>query len=74
MSDQSVQTAVLESRLDGHEKVCTERYGEIKESFVTVHDRLNDIQRGVIGILVGIVVFMISVIGTIAYNGLPWVR
>lgn len=30
MSEDAIKLAVLEERLSGHEKVCAERYGEIK--------------------------------------------
>ncbi len=40
MSDQ-INSAVALARIDGHEKVCAERYGEIKESFGRVHGRID---------------------------------
>jgi hypothetical protein len=41
MSDQMINSAVALARIDGHEKVCAERYGEIKESFGRVHSRID---------------------------------
>lgn len=32
---------VARSRIDSHEKVCVERYGEIKDSFSRVHSRVD---------------------------------
>jgi predicted nucleic acid-binding Zn ribbon protein len=40
MSDQ-INSAVALSRIDSHEKVCAERYGEIKDSFGRVHGRID---------------------------------
>jgi hypothetical protein len=50
MSDQ-VSAAVALSRIDGHEKVCSERYAEIKESFGRVHGRIDWILYTAIGSL-----------------------
>lgn len=70
--DPQIKAAVLESRMDSHEKVCGERYGEIKESFGRVHDRLDGINTGVKSLLAAMVVFLLGVLGTIFYSGVPW--
>lgn len=49
MSD--INSAVALSRIDSHEKVCSERYGEIKESFGRVHGRIDWILYTAIGSL-----------------------
>ncbi len=64
MSDQlqsTVKLAVLEERLTGHERICSERYGEISASFARVHGRLDYIIYGVISIL-------LATIGAVAYD------
>lgn len=61
--DTSIKAAVLQERLEGHEKVCSERYGEIKASFGRVHDRLDGINTGIRSVLIGMVVFLLGVIG-----------
>lgn len=50
MSD-PVGVAVALSRIDSHEKVCAERYGEIKDSFGRVHGRIDWILYTAIGSL-----------------------
>ena len=57
--------AVLGERLDGHEKICAERYGEIAKSFDRVHGRLDWIMRGIIGLL-------LAMLGWVVVNGVPW--
>jgi hypothetical protein len=37
---------VTEVRLSLHEQICAERYGEIKEVFKTIHNRLDKIMWG----------------------------
>ncbi len=69
---EDVKVAVLEERLEGHERVCGERYGEIKSSFGRVHDRLDGINAGVRVVLAGMVLFLLGIIGTILMTGLPW--
>lgn len=53
--DSNTRAAVLESRLDGHEKVCAERYGDIRDSFGRVHGRLDDMSQGLTWIFRGII-------------------
>lgn len=65
--DPAVQTAVLEERLVGHEKVCAERYGEISKSFDRIHNRLDWIMRGIIGLLAAMLAWVVV-------NGVPWPR
>lgn len=66
MSDDVVlKAAVLAERLDGHEKICAERYGEISKSFDRVHSRLDWIMRGIIGLLAAMLAWVVA-------NGLPW--
>ena len=60
MSDQAIDHAILKTRLDGHEAICTQRYGEISTSFGRVHDRLDWIMRGIIAVLISAAAFLIS--------------
>lgn len=41
MSDPGTAGVVALSRIDSHEKVCSERYGEINKSFARVHGRVD---------------------------------
>ena len=57
--------AVISARVDTHEKVCAERYGEIKGSFDRVHGRLDKIMWAVLCLLV-------TMVGWLLVNGVPW--
>lgn len=63
--DATTRTAVLESRIDGHEKICAERYGDIKDSFGRVHGRLDTIFWSVVALL-------LSMIGYMLVTWAPW--
>jgi hypothetical protein len=63
--DPTVTATVTATRLDVHEKICAERYGEIKESFVRVHARLDKIIYGLLGLL-------LTMVGWLIVNGVPW--
>lgn len=63
--DPLIRTAILEERLDGHEKLCAERYGQIVRSFERVHNRLDWILRGMVGVLA-------SMLAWVVINGVPW--
>lgn len=63
--DPMVKVAVLAARLEGHEKVCAERYGEISKSFDRIHGRLDWIMRGIVGLLAAMLSWVII-------NGVPW--
>jgi predicted nucleic acid-binding Zn ribbon protein len=70
VNEEKAQDALLaaldaSTRLNSHEKVCAERYGDIKESFTRVHNRLDKIVYGVLGILIGMVAWLLI-------NGQPW--
>jgi hypothetical protein len=56
---------ITATRLDAHEKVCAERYGDIKDSFGRVHARLDKIIYGLMGLL-------ITMVGWLIVNGAPW--
>ena len=49
------QSRNTERRIDAHEDVCAKRYGDIADSFVRVHVRLDGILKGIIALLVSIV-------------------
>ena len=63
--DPLLKVVVLEERLEGHEKICAERYGEISKSFDRVHGRLDWIMRGIIGLLAAMLAWVVL-------NGVPW--
>lgn len=56
---------VTETRLSAHEEICAERYTDIKEAFKTVHNRLDKIMYGMVGIL-------LAMVGWLLTNGVPW--
>jgi hypothetical protein len=60
-----LKVVVLEERLQGHEKVCAERYGEISKSFDRIHGRLDWIMRGIVGLLA-------AMLSWVVVNGVPW--
>lgn len=64
-TDPGLKIAVLAERLEGHEKICAERYGEISKSFDRIHGRLDWIMRGIVGLLAAMLAWVIA-------NGLPW--
>jgi len=70
------KTAVLESRLGGHEDICAKRYGDIAASFNKVQEQLEALNTtmttGVRGFLIAVVVVMGSAFVTVLYNGWPW--
>lgn len=63
--DPVVVATVTATRLDAHEKVCSERYADIKVSFGRVHERLDAIMYGLLGLL-------ITMVGWLIVNGVPW--
>lgn len=67
--DHIVRTAVLQERLEGHEKVCAERYGEIKESFGRVHTRLDDLVGGIRSVLIAL---LLAALGGLAFFVAPF--
>lgn len=62
---QETRVAVVESRLDNHEKICGERYGEISENFKEVTGKLDRIMWAVLGGLFVILAYVVV-------NGRPW--
>jgi predicted nucleic acid-binding Zn ribbon protein len=58
-------TAVNKAQLDGHERICAERYADIKDSFGRVHKRLDAIMYGLIALL-------LTMVGWLIVNGVPW--
>lgn len=65
MPDALVAATVTATRLDVHEKICAERYADIKDSFGRIHARLDKIIYGLIGLL-------ITMVGWLVINGVPW--
>ncbi len=63
--DPLIRVAILEERLEGHERLCAERYGQIAKSFDRIHSRLDWIIRGLVSVLA-------SVLAWIVVNGVPW--
>lgn len=63
--DPLIRVAILEERLEGHEKLCAERYGQIARSFDRVHSRLDWIIRALVSV-------MASMLAWVVVNGLPW--
>jgi len=63
------KTAVLESRLDGHEDICAKRYGEIAESFTKLQTQLTDINGSIRGALIALVLLLLTAFGTVLFTG-----
>lgn len=60
-----IRVAVMESRLDNHEKICGDRYQEISENFKTVTAELKRIYYTVITAAGAAAVWLLL-------NGRPW--
>jgi len=66
-------TAVNKAQLESHEKVCAERYGDIKDSFGRVHDRMDDQNKEMKRIFWGVLGVLATVLWWVVTNGkLPW--
>lgn len=69
MTDQAQEAytvaRIVGAQLESHEKVCSERYGEIKTSISRIHKRLDWLLTGVIGIL-------LTILGYVVTNWAPW--
>jgi len=83
LSQTMTRTAVLESRLDGHEDICAKRYGEIAKAFEGVQAQLAGINKavnatsstintGIRRVLIGALLMLLAAGGTVLYNGWPW--
>ncbi len=66
------KTAVLESRLDGHEDICVKRYGEIATAFAGVNTQIGDIRGDIRKALLAAIGLLLCILGTVFYQGLPW--
>jgi|TARA_R110000822_G_scaffold173097_1_gene312716 hypothetical protein len=61
------KTAVLESRLDGHEDICAKRYGEIATAFGELKTKLGSIESRMNGALVTLVLLLTTALGTVLW-------
>ena len=61
------RVAVVESRLDNHEKVCSERYEAIAES-------LKDLGSGQKQNMIGVIAILLTVLGYVFVNWAPWAK
>lgn len=64
------KTAVLESRLDGHEDICAKRYGEIATAFGELKTKLGSIESRMTGALVTLVLLLAGALGTVIWEKL----
>jgi len=67
LEDERVQqavtkVAVLESRLNGHEDICAERYAEI-------FTQLKNINGSIRGALIALVILLLGALGTVVFTG-----
>ena len=67
LEDERVQqavtkVAVLESRLNGHEDICAERYAEI-------FTQLKNINGSIRGALIALVMLLLGALGTVVFTG-----
>ncbi len=61
------KTAVLESRLDGHEDICAKRYGDIAAAFVELKAQSGRIESRMTGALVTLVLLLTTALGTVLW-------
>lgn len=61
------RVAVVESRLDNHEKICGERYEEISKGFENVTGKLDKIMYVAFGT-------MFTVLAYVLANWAPWAK
>jgi hypothetical protein len=61
------KTAVLESRLDGHEDICAKRYGEIASAFGELKGKLGTIETRITGALIALVMLLASALGVVVW-------
>lgn len=61
------KTAVLESRLDGHEDICAKRYGEIAEAFGDLKTKLVGIESRMTGALITLVLILTTALATVLW-------
>lgn len=62
---QETRVAVVESRLDNHEKVCSERYEAIAEA-------LKDLGSGQKQNMLGVIAILLTVLGYVLVAWAPW--
>ena len=61
------KTAVLESRLDGHEDICAKRYGEIASAFGELKTKLGSIESRMNGALITLVLILTTALATVLW-------
>lgn len=66
------KTAVLESRLDGHEDICAKRYGEIATAFDELKTGLGDIKSTFNNMLMAVIGLLVVALGTVIWTKAPW--
>jgi hypothetical protein len=69
--DKALETMIdihrVEARVDTHEKVCTERYGNIATTMNNMNDRLNSISNRMFAQMVGVLAIMVAAFGALAF-------
>jgi len=79
LEDERVQqaitkVAVLESRLNGHEDICSKRYGEIAAAFGELKGQLSEIKGSVFKLLVAALLLLLGAFGTVLYTGVKGIQ
>jgi hypothetical protein len=67
LSEVITKTAVLESRLDGHEDICAKRYGDIAAAFVELKGQTGRIESRMTGALITLVLLLTTALGTVLW-------
>ena len=74
-SDEAYKLAIVTSaQLESHEKTCIQRYGEIKDSFGRVHDRMDGIGADVKRIFYTAMAILVTFACYALANWAPWLK
>lgn len=58
----------VDARVDAHEKVCAERYGNINQQLVTLHERLNAMSNRMWAAAAGSIVILLGAVGATVFS------
>lgn len=70
--ERHLHAVATEARLNSHEKICSERYADIKESFSRVHGRLDGINSELRRVLWAVLACAIALLGWYVTNYGPF--
>ncbi len=67
LSEVVTKVAVVESRLNGHEDICSKRYGEIAAAFGELKGQTGRIEARMTGALITLVLLLTTALGTVLW-------